>query len=96
MNFPNKVTPRHFADIPNQKCPPNGRKSTRYNIVTFLPIVFLYQFTRVINCFYVFNAVLQSIPSISTNNPLATIIPLSFVISVGILKEAIVELQRWN
>lgn len=55
----------------------------------------LYQFTRVVNCFYVFNAILQSTPSISTNSPLATIIPLSFVICVGIFKELVVEIRRW-
>ena len=35
------------------------------------------------------------IPAISTNNPLATIIPLSFVIVVGIIKELVVEIKRW-
>lgn len=93
--FPNKVIPSHFTTT-LQHSLPNGRKSTRFNILTFLPIATLYQFTRVINCFYVFNAFLQSTPSISTNNPLATIIPLTFIITVGIIKEAIVELQRWN
>ena len=53
------------------------------------------QFTRVVNVFYFFNAILQSIPAISTNKPTATIIPLTFVIIVGIIKELIVEVKRW-
>ena len=53
------------------------------------------QFTRAVNVFYFFNAFLQMIPAISTNNPLATIIPLSFVIVVGIIKELVVEIKRW-
>lgn len=32
----------------------------------------------------------------STNNPLASIIPLLFVICLGIVKEAIVEVKRWQ
>ena len=36
------------------------------------------------------------IPAISTNNPLATIIPLAFIIVLGIIKELIVEIKRWN
>ena len=32
----------------------------------------------------------------STNNPLASIIPLLFVICLGIIKEAIVEVKRWQ
>ena len=76
--------------------PSNARKSTRYNVITFLPATILQQFTRVVNCFYCFNAVLQSIPAVSTNNPLATIIPLSWVILMGVIKEAIVEIKRWH
>lgn len=75
--------------------PYNGRKSTRYNFFTFLPAIFLYQFTRVTNCFYVLNAVLQSTPSISLNNPLASIIPLSFIVLVGMMKEVVVEARRY-
>jgi len=58
--------------------------------VTFL------QFTRVINVFYVFNAILQCIPFVSTNSPMATIIPLTFIIIVGIIKEAVVEIKKWQ
>ena len=54
------------------------------------------QFTRVVNVFYVFNAVLQFIPSISTNSPMATIIPLTVIIIFGIVKEAVVELKKWH
>ena len=60
-NLPNKVKLRHFLSVKEQfvrKSPPNGRKSTRYNIFTFIPMTILYQFTRVINCFYVLNAIL--------------------------------------
>jgi len=89
--LPNKVIPSHFIAY-TQPSPHNGRKSTRFNVLTFLPIAILFQFLRVINCFYFINAILQSTPSISTNSPLATIIPLSFVIVVGVIKEAIVEI----
>lgn len=98
-NFPNKVKPRpfkKFKDLQNYQGSPNWRKSTKYNIFTFLPATILYQFTRVVNCFYVFNAVLQSIPSISTNDPLFTIIPLAVIVALGILKELIVEISRWR
>lgn len=63
--------------------------------MTFLPMTILYQFTRVINCYYVINALLQSIPSVSIIKPWGTIIPLSYIIAVGVLKEAIVEVRRW-
>jgi hypothetical protein len=50
----------------------------------------------VINIFYFVNGFLQMIPAIQTNGPLATFIPLSFVIIVGIIKEAIVDFRRYK
>jgi hypothetical protein len=42
------------------------------------------------------NGVLQLIPSIQTNTPLGTYIPLSFVIIMGMIKEAIVDYKRFK
>ena len=86
---------RSDPQLKQKQGPYNGRKSTRYNFFTFLPAIFLYQFTKVTNCFYVLNAILQSTPSISINNPLASIIPLSFIVLVGMMKEAVVEARRY-
>ena len=74
--------------------PTNRVKTTRYNWFTFLPITMFLQFTRVVNIYYLFNGLLQMIPAVSTNKPIATFIPLSFVIMVGIIKEMIVEIKR--
>ena len=70
--------------------------STKYNLLTFLPITLFIQLLNVINAFYIFNAGLQMIPSISTNSPLASIIPVSWVILLGILFELIADLRRWQ
>ena len=51
---------------------------------------------RVTNVFYVINAILQTIPSISTNSPVATIIPLAFVILLGMLREGLADIRRWR
>jgi hypothetical protein len=76
--------------------PSNRLKTTKYNVFTFLPIQIFIQFTKVINLFYLLNAILQFIPSISTNSPLATIVPLAFVVSLAILKDLIAEIIRWR
>ena len=55
----------------------------------------LYQFTRVTNCYYVLNALFQTIPSVAIMKPWASVIPLSIIIAVGVLKEAAVEIRRW-
>ena len=48
------------------------------------------------NTFYAIGAVLQCIPEISTNDPLATVIPLAYVILVGMLKEALADCKRYK
>lgn len=42
------------------------------------------------------NAILQSTPSISTNSPLASIVPLAFVVLLGMLREALADIRRWR
>lgn len=49
-----------------------------------------------INCFYVFNGILQSIPAISTNSPLASWIPLIFTIALGMVREGISDYKRYS
>ena len=48
------------------------------------------------NTFYLIGAILQSLPEISTNDPLATIIPLAYVVAVGMLKEALADYKRYK
>lgn len=71
-------------------------KSTRYNALSFLPVSLLLQFTKVINCFYLVNMVLQMIPSISTNEWYFTAFPLCVIIGLGILKEGLADFARYR
>lgn len=50
----------------------------------------------VINAFFICNAILQSIPAISTNTPLASAIPVGWVILMGMLFELVSDLRRWR
>jgi hypothetical protein len=85
------VHQQHRATYPTNKV-----KSTRFNLWNFLPITILLQFTKVINVFYLGNAILQSFPNISTNNPLYTIVPLSILIFLGVLKEGLADYKRYK
>lgn len=49
---------------------------------------------NLVNVFYVFNGILQFIPSIATNSPLATYMPLMFVVIVGMIKEGWIDYKR--
>jgi len=76
--------------------PSNKISTTRYSWYSIFPISLLIQFTKVSNTFYAIGAILQSIPAISTNDPLATIIPLAYVIAVGMLKEFLADYKRYK
>lgn len=73
----------------------NVVKSTRYNLVSFVPATLFLQFTKVINCFYLVNMILQMFPQISTNKWYFTAGPLSMIIFLGMVKEAIADLKRY-
>ena len=64
-------------------------------MLSFLPISLLIQYKKVVVGLYTFNAIMQSIPAVSTNSPLATAIPVIFVILVGMGKELYLEVKRW-
>lgn len=74
----------------------NKISSTKYTILTFLPLSFSQQLKSVINSFFIINGILQCIPSIRTNSPLASFIPVSWVILMGMIFELITDLRRWR
>ena len=51
---------------------------------------------KVVNIFYLITGSLQLIKTIQTNSPLAVFIPLSIIIALGVCKEALGELKRYN
>ena len=72
----------------------NAITTTKYNIFTFIPKGLLYQFSRLSNVYFLFTAIIQSIPLISPLTSLTAIIPLIFVLGVSMIREAIEDLVR--
>jgi hypothetical protein len=89
--FPAKNIPEAQATRPS-----NFRKSTTYTWWNFLPISIGMQFLKLTNCFYLFTGILQTFRTISTNSPFAIFIPLSFVVSLGVLLELLAECKRYR
>ena len=69
--------------------------STKYNKWNFLPLSLFQQLKSIINLFFIVNGILQYIPSISTNSPLISLIPVSWVIILGIIFEGVSDVRRW-
>ena len=72
----------------------NTVSTTKYNALTFLPKALLYQFIRLANIYFVFIAIIQSIPIISPLGPATAIAPLVFVLAVSLIREAVEDLKR--
>ena len=90
-----KTDDEKFKPSREQMAAPNNKiKSTRFNVFSFVPIALFLQYKKVVVCFYTFNTVMQSFPSISTNSPLASLIPVVFIILLGMLKELYLECKR--
>ena len=74
----------------------NHITTTKYNFFTFIPKSLLYQFSRLSNVYFLFTAIIQSIPLISPLTSLTAIIPLIFVLGVSMIREAVEDLVRNN
>ena len=72
----------------------NKISTTKYNLLTFLPKGLLLQFTRLPNIFFLFTAIIQSIPVISPLTSLTAIVPLIFVLGVSLIREFIEDWSR--
>ncbi|CAD8048326.1 unnamed protein product [Paramecium sonneborni] len=74
--------------------PTNFIKTSKYNIVTFLPLSLLGQFRRYANIYFLFIAIIQSFPIISPLNPISAIAPLVFVLGLSMIREAMEDISR--
>ncbi|XP_069480865.1 probable phospholipid-transporting ATPase IM [Ambystoma mexicanum] len=66
----------------------NRIKTSKYTILTFLPINLFEQFQRVANAYFLFLLILQLIPEISSLNWFTTIVPLLLVLAITAGKDA--------
>lgn len=72
----------------------NFIKTSKYSIVTFLPLNLLEQFQRLANFYFLCLLVLQLIPAISSLTPITTAIPLIGVLALTAVKDAYDDFQR--
>ncbi|NWI17791.1 AT8B2 ATPase, partial [Crypturellus soui] len=66
----------------------NCIKTSKYNVVTFLPVNLFEQFQEVANTYFLFLLILQLIPQISSLSWFTTIVPLVLVLAITAVKDA--------
>lgn len=72
----------------------NRLSSTKYSVLTWFPLSLMNQLKNLINLFYLLNGVLQAIPRFSTNSPLSSFIPVTWIMLCSMLFELAADLRR--
>ncbi|KAJ0330608.1 hypothetical protein COL922a_012300 [Colletotrichum nupharicola] len=72
----------------------NAIKTSKYNVLDFLPRQLLYQFSRLANAYMLMISILQVIPGFSTTGRFTTLIPLLIFLSLIIAKEGYYDWKR--
>lgn len=72
----------------------NFIKTSKYSILTFLPLNLFEQFQRLANFYFLCLLVLQLIPAISSLTPVTTALPLIGVLGLTAIKDAYDDIVR--
>ncbi|KAG0004157.1 hypothetical protein BGZ79_010113 [Entomortierella chlamydospora] len=79
---------------PRYKYPTNNIKTTKYTLVTFLPVNLLFQFKRFYNIYFLCAAIFVfAEPSLS---PVTEILPLTLVLTITAIKDALEDYRRYQ
>ncbi|XP_037350503.1 phospholipid-transporting ATPase FetA-like isoform X2 [Talpa occidentalis] len=74
--------------------PDNSIKTSKYNVLNFLPLNLFEQFQRLANAYFLILLILQLIPQISSLAWYTTVVPLIVVLSITAVKDASDDLKR--
>ncbi|EUD74459.1 phospholipid-translocating ATPase [Plasmodium vinckei petteri] len=84
----------HGRTYPNFFCD-NKLRSTKYSILTFIPLFLFYQFADFLNLFYLCVSLLQIIPIFNTGYVFTFVAPLIFIIFISLINEVVDDLKRF-
>ena len=76
------------------KYAPNAISNAKYNPVTFIPKILYEQFKFFFNLYFLLVALSQAIPALRIGYLSSYIVPLAFVLTVTMSKEALDDIQR--
>ncbi|XP_062215734.1 phospholipid-transporting ATPase 1-like isoform X1 [Phragmites australis] len=82
------------TNAPPARFPDNGIHTTKYSILTFVPRNLYEQFHRVAYVYFLILAALNQVPQLGVFSPVASILPLAFVLGVTAVKDAYEDWRR--
>ena len=74
----------------------NYIQTTKYSSLNFLPVCLFDQIRRYANFYFIFIAILYSIPQFTPLSPISAWAPLIFVLGVSIMRESFEDLARYK
>eukprot|EP01012_Entosiphon_sulcatum_P010866 TRINITY_DN1648_c0_g1_i1.p1 TRINITY_DN1648_c0_g1~~TRINITY_DN1648_c0_g1_i1.p1 ORF type:complete len:589 (+),score=115.01 TRINITY_DN1648_c0_g1_i1:1192-2958(+) len=97
MEQAEKETITLFSDkgLNNGLFPDNYIRTTKYTLVTFLPLNLLEQFRKVSNLYFLVSMIIALLPGVSPIFPITSILPLVFVLCVAAIKDGIEDYRRY-
>ncbi|XP_077138750.1 phospholipid-transporting ATPase IC-like isoform X1 [Ranitomeya variabilis] len=85
---------KKFFCLKRSKYATNEIKTSKYNVLTFLPLNLFEQFRRIANAYFLLLLIIQLIPIISTVSWYTTFIPLVIVLGITAIKDLADDISR--
>ena len=87
-----KIIPNDNSVAPGQEKYSNTISTTKYNLVTFLPLFLYIQYTQPSNIFYLLNAIAGYI--VYVIEPLGNVVPLVFCLILACVRELYEDISK--
>ena len=83
--MPNRIV---TTNVPEFRMTDNGINTSKYNIINFIPLNLIVQFSKLPNVYFLIIGIMQMIPSITNSGGFPVIfIPLTMVVVVSAIKD---------
>uniref|UniRef100_A0A0D9VTJ6 Phospholipid-transporting ATPase n=1 Tax=Leersia perrieri TaxID=77586 RepID=A0A0D9VTJ6_9ORYZ len=82
------------TNAPPARFPDNSVRTTKYSVLTFIPRNLYEQFHRVAYVYFLILAALNQVPQLGVFSPVASVLPLAFVLGVTAVKDAYEDWRR--
>eukprot|EP00063_Salmo_salar_P072687 XP_014047522.1 PREDICTED: probable phospholipid-transporting ATPase VD isoform X3 [Salmo salar] len=87
---------QHEYDSVSKGCQSNGIRTTKYSLLSFIPMNLFQQFHRVANLYFLFLVMLNWVPVVEAFQKEITMIPLVVVLIVIAIKDALEDYRRYR
>ena len=74
----------------------NSVRTTQYTLYSFLPLAIMNQYKTPFNWFFLIQAIIDCIPSISSVDPVTTIMPVVIVLIISLIREAVEDYRKYS